>query len=189
MNKIDRRTALTQSALFTSALASTAWGLGDPPRCALTGEDIEGPYYLPGAPRRTQMLEPGMQGSALELEGVLRDASCRSIANVMIELWQCDALGRYDARGMRLRSVLQTDSRGRWGVRTVVPGRYLNGATYRPAHVHMKVHGPRGVLTTQMYFPGSTANGEDGIYDPSLDLVITEDGDALIGEFTFVTGG
>lgn len=162
MDSIDRRTLLQRLAVAGASLsASRAWSFAEAPRCAITGEDIEGPYFLPGAPRRTQLIEPGMQGSALELEGVLRDSACQVIRDARIELWQCDALGRYDGRGMRLRTTIQTDSRGRWGVRTIVPGRYLNGATYRPAHVHVKVHGPRGVLTTQMYFDGDPYNASD----------------------------
>lgn len=158
---IDRRALLAGTALTaTSLLARELRAMGSD-RCALTSADIEGPYYWPHAPRRTQLIEPGMEGSILELTGVLRDSACRPLANARVELWQCDARGVYDARGPRLRAQFETDSRGRWGVRTIVPGRYLNGADYRPAHVHFKLHGPRGALTTQMYFDGDPYNARD----------------------------
>lgn len=158
---IDRRTLLAGATLSATTLLARELRAMGSPRCAPTSADIEGPYYWPGAPRRTQLIEPGMEGSILELTGVLRDSACRPLANARIELWQCDARGVYDARGPRLRAQFETDSQGRWGVRTIVPGRYLNGAEYRPAHVHFKLHGPRGALTTQMYFDGDPYNRRD----------------------------
>jgi protocatechuate 3,4-dioxygenase beta subunit len=78
-----------------------------------------------------------------------------------------------------------TDATGRFTIETVVPGEYPG----RTEHIHVKVTPSGGAtLTTQLYFPGSTANDGDGIYDPSLDLAITQDGDALTGTYTFVLG-
>ncbi|MFO0558906.1 MAG: hypothetical protein U0269_12885 [Polyangiales bacterium] len=183
MTMIDRRAALGQLAFAAATMSTKAFAFADAPRCPRTGEDIEGPFFLPGAPRRTQLIEPGMQGTPLELEGVLRDTACRPIANARVELWQCDALGRYDARGMRLRTTIETDSRGRWGVRTIVPGRYLNGATYRPAHIHVKAHGPRGVLTTQMYFEGDPYNAADPWFRRERAVALVATGRELRGRF------
>ncbi len=187
MQNTDRRALLGKLALAaTTALASRANAFADPPRCALTSEDIEGPYFLPGAPTRTLLIEPGMQGSVLELEGVLRDSACHVVANARVELWQCDALGRYDTRGTRLRTRIQTDSRGRWAVRTIVPGRYLNGDTYRPAHIHLKLHGPRGVLTTQMYFEGDPYNASDPWYRRERAVSLIENGREFRARFDAV---
>lgn len=53
-----------------------------------------------------------------------------------------------------LRGRVRTDDKGIYRVRTIVPGRYLNGRQYRSAHVHVKL---RAVgffpLTTQLYVP------------------------------------
>ena len=93
--------------------------------------------------------------------------------------------GAYDNAGYSLRGWVTTDAAGRFTIGTVVPGEYPG----RTEHIHVKVTPAGGAtLTTQVYFPGSTANGEDGIYDPSLDLVVTQDGDALTGTYTFVLG-
>ena len=44
----------------------------------------------------------------------------------------------------------------------MLPGRYLNGAQYRPAHVHVKVSAAGHVpLTTQLYFPDDPYNAID----------------------------
>ena len=51
--------------------------------------------------------------------------------------------------------MAKTDEHGRYAYTTIVPGHYLNGVQYRPAHIHLKAsaaaHAP---LTTQLYFAG-----------------------------------
>ena len=42
------------------------------------------------------------------------------------------------------------------------------------------------VLTTQLYFPGESANDRDGIFDPALLMDVKDRGDAKEGTFTFV---
>lgn len=110
----------------------------------------------------------------------------RPIAGAKVETWQADSAGVYDNAGYTLRGWVLTDADGQFTIHTIVPGEYPG----RTEHIHVKVTPPGGsTLTTQMYFPGTQANGEDGIYDPSLLLAISQDGDALIGGFTFVIGG
>jgi protocatechuate 3,4-dioxygenase beta subunit len=168
------------------AIAREALALAEAPRCAPTGEDIEGPYYLPGAPTRSTLIEPGMEGLALELSGTLRDARCRSLAFARMEFWQCDARGRYDVRGMRLRGALETDARGRFDLRTIVPGRYLNGERFRPAHIHVKILGPRGVRTTQLYFAGDPYNAEDPWFRAERALRLASNGQGFRARFDAV---
>lgn len=57
-----------------------------------------------------------------------------------------------------------TDDEGRWEFTTLRPGWYLNGGTYRPAHLHFRVYlGADELLTTQLYFPDDPFNELDGI--------------------------
>ena len=163
----------------TTALACTAPATPTLPQ-------TEGPYYKPGAEENANLATEGMPGTRIRLTGIVVDTSCTPIAGAKVETWQADSAGIYDNAGYTLRGWVRTGADGRFTITTVVPGEYPG----RTEHIHVKVTPPGGpTLTTQMYFPGSTANGEDGIYDPSLDLVITEDGDALIGEFAFVIRG
>ncbi|MBA3821658.1 MAG: dioxygenase, partial [Deltaproteobacteria bacterium] len=68
-----------------------------------------------------------------------------------------------------LRGTLVTDARGTWRVRTITPGRYLNGRRYRPAHVHVKLRAPGyRELTTQLYFEGDPYNAGDDFIVSSL---------------------
>ena len=72
-------------------------------------------------------------------------------------------------------------------MRTIVPGRYLNGRQYRPAHVHVKVRASGfAELTTQLYFPGDPYNDIDPFIHRSL-IIGTEKARAgMLGHFDFV---
>ena len=162
----------------TSALDCTA-------PASPTIAQTEGPYYKTGAPESANLVTDGMPGTRLTLTGYVVDTSCAPIANARVETWQADSTGAYDNAGYTLRGWVTTDATGRFTIETVVPGEYPG----RTEHIHVKVTPPGGsTLTTQLYFPGSTANDADGIYDPSMDLAVTRDGDALSATYTFVLG-
>jgi len=68
-----------------------------------------------------------------------------------------------------------------------VPGRYLNGAQYRPAHVHVKVSAPGFLpLTTQLYFPGDPYNAVDPFTVCSLIMRVADEGGLKRASFDFV---
>ena len=126
-----------------------------PPR---TPSDIEGPFYLAGAPERQRLVHD----PRLFIHGTVRDTRCRPMRDAVMEIWQADEHGEYDVTGPRMRGVLRTDERGAFALETVFPGRYLNGPTYRPRHIHVKVHANgRPSLTTQLYFPRDPFNERD----------------------------
>lgn len=126
-----------------------------PPR---TEPNIEGPFYRPHAPERSTLVEP----APLVLSGVVMDGRCRPFRDAVLEVWQADAEGEYDLHGDRFRGTLRTDAHGAYRLATIRPGRYRNGATYRPPHLHVKVHATgRPPLTTQLYFPNAPENEGD----------------------------
>ena len=89
------------------------------------------------------------------------DADPRTIvlAPDRLDFWQADGRGRYDNAGYRLRGVQRTDATGAFRLVTVIPGQYPG----RTEHVHVKITPPGGsTFTTQLYFPGSAHNDEDG---------------------------
>ena len=77
--------------------------------------------------------------------------------------------------------------RSRYRLSTIVPGRYLNGPQYRPAHVHVKVRA-RGFaeLTTQLYFPDDPYNDVDPFIHRSLVMGMEKAKDRALGHFDFV---
>jgi protocatechuate 3,4-dioxygenase beta subunit len=143
----------------------------------------EGPYYKAGAPQSANLVTEGMAGTRLTLMGHVVDTSCTPLANAKVEIWQADSSGTYDNSGYTLRGYVLTDAEGRFTIQTIVPGEYPG----RTEHIHVKVTPPGGsTLTTQLFFPGTSANDGDSIYDPSLLLAITQQGSGLLGTYTFV---
>ena len=134
---------------------------GDDPTPELT----EGPYFSSGTPRRRSLVTQGMRGTRLTITGYVLTSACRPIKRAKLDFWQADANGVYDNHGYRLRGHQLTDSAGRWRLDTIVPGVY----TGRTKHIHVKVQRPGGeVLTTQLFFPGVSANAGDGLYERDL---------------------
>ena len=134
---------------------------GDEPTVAQT----EGPYFTPGSPERRSLVEDGIGGERLVIAGRVLTTGCRPVRRALLDFWQADADGEYDNEGFRLRGHQLTDARGRFRLETVVPGLYPG----RTRHLHVRVQAPRrDVLTTQLYFPGESANSSDGLFVPEL---------------------
>lgn len=134
-----------------------------------TAENIEGPFYKRGAPSRSVLVAPDDDGERLVISGTVSSTKCERLAKATIDVWQANVKGDYDLDGFRFRGRMAADAQGRWQVRTIVPGRYLNGRRYRPAHIHVKVSAPGfETLTTQLYFDGDPYNEGDPFIDPSL---------------------
>jgi len=143
----------------------------------------EGPYYTPNTPERSTLYEDGMAGIKLTLVGYVYDTNCQPVANAWLDFWQADANGVYDNTGYILRGNQYTDANGRYELVTVIPGIYPG----RTEHIHFKVQAPNGkLITSQLFFPGVTQNDEDGIYDPSLLIILQQSNDGMMGQFNFV---
>jgi len=137
--------------------------------CEPTAANIEGPFFKPGAPHRAVLVTDRDDGQRLALGGLVLGTDCAPLADATLEVWHADARGAYDLDGFHFRGALRTDAAGRWSIRTIIPGRYLNGRRYRPAHVHIKLHAAdHRPLTTQLYFADDPFNDGDPFIDPSL---------------------
>ncbi len=165
-----------------------ALGLAIPPLAALGGSDLfadellaatpaiaddddptpaqtEGPYFTPNSPLRRSIVPAGAAGTRLTLTGRVLTTAGRPAPRALVDFWQADAGGAYDNSGFRFRGHQFTDANGRYALTTVVPGLY----TGRTKHIHVKVQRRGGsVLTTQLYFPGVTANRNDRIFQSAL---------------------
>ena len=151
-----------------------------------TADNIEGPFYKRGAPNRSVLVAPGDAGERLALGGIVMSTSCQPIGDAVLDIWQADARGGYDLDGFRFRGALTTDAQGRWQLRTIVPGRYLNGRRYRPAHLHVKLRAKGYVpLTTQLYFDGDPYNEGDDFIVSSLIMATRKDKDVRVAHFDF----
>jgi protocatechuate 3,4-dioxygenase beta subunit len=156
------------------------------PACGESGvtpPQTPGPYFKPQSPLRTSLLEPGMPGSKIVVEGTVLTTDCKPVPRALVDFWQADAQGDYDNAGFRLRGHQFTDDAGRYRLETVVPGIYPG----RTRHFHVNVQPPgRRVLTTQLYFPDEPLNQRDGIFDRELVLKVSDGGPGKLARFIFV---
>jgi len=170
------------AGLVSGARAATGCGREG----TVTPPQTEGPYFKPNSPARASLIEPGMPGTRLVVEGSVLTADCKPVPRALLDFWQADAGGRYDNDGQRLRGHQLADEAGRYRLETVVPAQYPG----RTRHIHVKVQAPgRPALTTQLYFPGESANQRDGIFDPKLVMKIRDVEGGKIGAFDFVLRG
>lgn len=155
--------------------------------CEPTADNIEGPFFKDGAPSRSVLVRDQDKGDRLALGGVVLGAGCAPLAGVAMEIWHADHRGGYDNDGYQFRGRLRTDADGRWDVSTIIPGRYLNGRRYRPAHIHVKLFAKgHRALTTQLYFEGDPYIDGDPFVVSSLVMPMQKQGDLVRCGFDFV---
>ena len=142
-------------------------------RCATArvwAEQDEGPYHRDERTMRRDLVED-RDGVALQLGIRLADEGSSPLRDATVEIWHCDALGRYsgfpppddstvvtaaDAPRVEylpdqtfLRGCQRSDVAGMVEFRTIYPGWYPG----RTVHVHVKAHAGRRMFTSQLYFP------------------------------------
>ncbi len=137
-----------------------------------------------------------MKGTIVEIDGRITGLACGAgQRDLELDVWQANDEGRYDNDGSfgmpppmyMLRGRLLTDAAGRYHVRTILPGHYLNGSKFRPAHVHVKARGAGfHPLTTQLYFPGDPYNDIDPFLHESLIMTVDRTAGRLKARFDFV---
>ncbi|MBK9072578.1 MAG: dioxygenase [Myxococcales bacterium] len=162
---------------------------GLPPTCGeLTEPNIEGPFFLPDSPLRSVLVDEGTTGTRIVISGrVVSSTTCEPIEGAVLDFWSADHAGAYDNVGFELRGHQFTGAEGDYHLTSVLPGHYLNGAQYRPAHVHVKVAAPgHKLLTTQLYFAGDPFNDVDAFIRPSLIMTTTDVEGAKHATFHFV---
>jgi protocatechuate 3,4-dioxygenase, beta subunit len=157
-----------------------------------------GPYYpvvKPGDQDRDLTRVKGRSGRAkgqvILLTGRVINQSGAPIAGAALEIWQCDANGRYGHPSEETRYATgqvdpffqhfarqTSDAEGRYSFLTILPPAYPGGegpagVFMRAPHIHFDVTGRRQRRVTQMYLPGT---------DPKLlkqDFVLYDDLHAL----------
>ena len=178
---------LVHGAVRASDAVTAAAAQEPTPACAdkddLTPPQTAGPFYKPRSPMRKSLLEPGMQGTRIMLEGRIRSTRCKPLPGALVDFWQADGNGVYDNTGFRLRGHQFADAAGHYRLETVVPGVYPG----RTRHFHVRVQAPnRPALTTQLYFPGEPENKRDFIFNPKLVIALRATSGAQAANFDFV---
>lgn len=166
-----RRDTLLAAAGLAFAKDAFAAGVLRP-----TPAQTEGPFYPDVMPPETDpdLVRTGARqagGDLLDLRGQVLGLDGRPISGAMVEIWQCDANGRYiasaDARrgggdpGFQGFGRMKVGADGRYAFRTIRPVPYPG----RTPHIHYKIFRPGGqVLTTQMLVDGEPRNATDGVF-------------------------
>jgi catechol 1,2-dioxygenase len=192
----SRRQFLKNSSLFAFG-ASIAVGACkndkdveeiEPAGQCRTADDILGPFYKAGAPMSENIIPYGNNSEALLVQGsVLHDCD-KPIANAAVEIWNADENGVYDvSENYFFRGRFETGVDGVYRFRTIIPGRYLNGSTYRPSHIHFRITAPGfQELVSQIYFkedpfiPSDPWASADKAKDRILPVSEAEDGSDLV---------
>ena len=142
-----------------------------------TLSEITGPVYghsdvKPGEADLTKQHAGEPLGERIIVQGRVLDEAGRAVPNTLVEIWQCNAAGRYIHETDQHPAPLDpnftgagrvvTDEHGHYQFTTVKPGAYPwrnHHNAWRPAHIHLSLFGPSFLtrLVTQMYFPGDPA--------------------------------
>ena len=212
---LSRRGFLLTGAAMAGRIALSPKRAVSAPALTPTPRQTEGPFYPDLLPldRDNDLLSVKgrselAKGQVTHILGRVRDTDGRPIRQARIEIWQCDAFGRYihsedSNRGPRDRNFqgygqTLTDADGRYRFRTIKPVPYSG----RTPHIHFAVHA-RGSrrLTTQMYVKGEPRNDRDWLLRRIRDekarhsiIVVLNDSptygaDELEGEFNIVLSG
>ncbi|MFL6204549.1 MAG: hypothetical protein ACJ739_04290 [Acidimicrobiales bacterium] len=137
--------------------------------CQLFAEQDEGPYRRGDQPWRRDVVED-REGAPLGLGLRLGAPGGEAAAGAEVEIWHCDADGRYSGYPPNdptlavspspqraqylddqtfLRGRQTCDADGVVEFRTIYPGWYPG----RAVHIHLMVHTPSGSFVSQLYFP------------------------------------
>jgi protocatechuate 3,4-dioxygenase beta subunit len=154
-----------------------------------TLSELTGPVFghdrvEPGAADLTKQHEAAPLGERIIVSGRVLDEDGRAIPETLIEIWQCNAAGRYAHRMDTHDAPLDpnfsgygrilTDKDGVYSFTTVKPGAYPwrnHPNAWRPAHIHLSLFGLAMAtrLVTQMYFPGDPLLAHDPIFNSTPD--------------------
>ncbi|HEX6158360.1 MAG TPA: hypothetical protein VFZ54_20195, partial [Burkholderiales bacterium] len=130
-----------------------------------TAEMTLGPFFPREFAKDANDLVKGVSAEAIEITGLVTELDGKPLDNVILEIWQADAAGRFDNPGFSGWGRAATDAHGVYRFRTIRPG----AAPGRAPHVNFLIlySGLMRQLQTVMFF--STAP------DPVLAVVNAKD--------------
>ena len=169
---------MTRRALVAGLAVTPVWASAQPSLLLPTPPGTRGPFYPETFPADTDADLVLLRGSDVRAAGTVAHVGGRvlavdgtPLANAAVEVWQCDANGRYhhpgDSEGPARDAAFQgygrvlTGADGSYRFRTIRPVAYPG----RTPHIHFAVQAPgRRALATQMYVAGEPLNAADFLY-------------------------
>ena len=163
----------------------------DPPATPAT---VLGPFHIEGSPQLGfgEDMSQGLPGTPLYLHGTVRDLAGNPVPGAVLDVWQADAEGVYEAQltevdEARLRAKYTTREDGGYCVRTIAPKGYtipMDGPVgdlisrteishFRPAHIHFLLNVPGfEPLITHLFQEGAEYLDSDVVFGVKKELVV-----------------
>jgi hydroxyquinol 1,2-dioxygenase len=159
-----------------------------------TPATVLGPFHIEGSPvlASGQDMSQGLDGVPLFITGTVRDLDGNPVGGAVLDVWQADGDGRYEAQlpvdEARLRAKYTAGPDGRYCVRTIAPLGYaipMDGTVgdlisrteishFRPAHVHFLLNLPGfRPLITHLFREGAQYLDSDVVYGVKEPLVVS----------------
>lgn len=168
---MNRRSFVIASTAFIAAVPAAA------SQRLPTPASTEGPFFPDRMPADTDSDltriagQAAARGTPLAITGQVLTVDGTALPGARIEIWQCDADGRYLHSassgdrgidpGFQGYGLAVAGAGGAFEFRTIVPVPYGG----RTPHIHARLVAPNGRrLTTQIYLPGHAMNEDDFLY-------------------------
>ena len=164
---------------------------------AATPATVLGPFHIAGSPELEfgADMSQGLPGTPLYISGTVRDLDGKAIGGAVLDVWQADTDGAYEAQlpdvvatdEARLRAKYTTRPDGTYCVRTIAPLGYsipMDGPVgdlisrtdishFRPAHIHFLVDVPAyEPLITHLFQEGAPYLDSDVVFGTKAELVV-----------------
>jgi hydroxyquinol 1,2-dioxygenase len=158
-----------------------------------TPSTVEGPFHIADAPEfeNGANMAGRAPGTPCFVTGTVRGLDGQPIAGAVLDLWQTDGEGLYEAQRRTtepwMRGIYKTRSDGSYSVRTVAPisysipmdgpvGEFFNRANMsymRPAHIHFAISAPGyHCLVTHLFQKGDEYIDSDVVYGVKDPLIV-----------------
>ena len=158
-----------------------------------TPTTVTGPFHIHGSPEFADgaNMADGAPGVPCFVSGFVRDLDGRPIEGAVLDVWQTDGEGLYEAQRdvdqPWLRGVYHTKANGSFLIRTVTPIGYtipMDGTVgelmqrtdishYRPAHIHFLVEAPGyHRIITHLFQRGDQYLDVDVVYGVKQQLIV-----------------
>ena len=160
---------------------------------AATPATVLGPFHIEGSPELgygADMSE-GVPGTPLYVHGTVRDLDGKPVGGAVLDVWQADTEGAYEAQldvdEARLRAKYTAREDGTYCIRTIAPlgysvpmdgpvGDLIKGTDishFRPAHVHFLITEPgHEPLITHLFQEGAQYLDSDVVFGTKQELVV-----------------
>jgi hydroxyquinol 1,2-dioxygenase len=158
-----------------------------------TPTTVEGPFHIPNAPEIAQGGDMAKEapGDACYVVGTIRSTDGQPIAGALLDVWQTDGEGLYEAQrdvdGPWMRGIYRTGPDGKFVIRTVAPISYsipmdgtvgelvkrTNISHMRPAHIHFHLQAPGyHPVITHLFRSGDDYLDSDVVFGVKEPLIV-----------------